>query len=263
ARLVSDLMCDGLGACLGECPEGAIEVEKREAEPYDEKAVIKEMVNKGKNTVAAHLKHLQDHGEFTFLNQAVEFLKANREKIDFDVYDLLDGEKDEQEAEPFLPKGMGCPGAAMREFNIDMDALEEDDDRKEKEKEIPSQLRQWPVQMHLINPAAGYYQNSDVVLAADCVAFAVGDFHNKYLKGKSIAIACPKLDQGKEIYIQKLIQLIDESNIKSLDVVVMEVPCCSGLLQMAKIARQNASREIPIKHAVIGVDGRIVAENVL
>ncbi|MCF8351202.1 MAG: 4Fe-4S ferredoxin, partial [Bacteroidales bacterium] len=75
--------------------------------------------------------------------------------------------------------------------------------------------------------------------------------------------ACPKLDQGKEIYIQKLIQLIDESNIKSLDVVVMEVPCCSGLLQMAKIARQNASREIPIKHAVIGVDGRIVAENVL
>jgi len=259
-RLVSDLMCDGLGACLGECPEGAIEVEKREAEPYDERAVIKEMVAKGKNTVAAHFKHLQHHGGFTFLNQAVEFLKENRGNIDFEIDDFLE-ESNKEQSEPAKPHGMGCPGAAMREFNIDMDALENDEYTKETDKEIPSQLRQWPVQMHLINPKASCFKDTNVLLAADCVAIAIGDFHRRFLKGKSVAIACPKLDQGKEIYINKLIQLIDESNIQSMDVVVMEVPCCSGLLQMAKIARQNAGREIPLKHTVIGVDGRIVAEN--
>ncbi|MDZ7740669.1 MAG: 4Fe-4S binding protein [Bacteroidota bacterium] len=258
ARLVSDLMCDGLGACLGECPEGAIEVEKREAEPYDEVAVMKEMVKKGRNTVEAHLKHLQDHGEFAFLNQAVGFLKNNQDSIDFDVDDLLNGR--EEKPEPVKAHGMGCPGSAIREFNVSLDENEKKVENPASLKDSSSQLRQWPVQMHLINPKAGYFQNSEVLLAADCVAFAIGDFHQRFLKGKSVAIACPKLDQGKEIYINKLIQLIDESNIQSMDVVVMEVPCCSGLLQMAQIARQNAGRHIPIKHTVIGVDGRIVAK---
>lgn len=259
ARLVSDLMCDGLGACLGECPEGAIEVEKREAEPYDEKAVIKEMVKKGKNTVTAHLKHLQEHGEFTFLNQAVDFLKSKRDSLDFDIDDLVNGE--EMQPKPERPHGMGCPGAAMREFNVSLDEENEEDQKSENYKEMPSQLRQWPVQMHLVNPAAPYFKNADVLLAADCVAFAVGDFHQRFMKGKSVAIACPKLDQGKETYVNKLVRMIDESNIQSLNVVVMEVPCCSGLLQMAKIARQHAGRDLPIKHTVVGVDGRIVAEN--
>ena len=96
ARLVSDLMCDGLGACQGECPVDAIEVEKREAESYDEKAVIKEMVKQGRNTVAANLKHLQDHGEFSFLNQAVSCLKSNQKDLGFNVADLLNGKEDRQ-----------------------------------------------------------------------------------------------------------------------------------------------------------------------
>ncbi len=256
ARLVSDLMCDGLGACLGECPEGVIEVEKREADLYDERTVIMEMVKKGKSTVEAHLKHLQDHGEFAFLNQAVSFLKENHHILDFDVNKLLEGEKGKPQ--PVKPMSMGCPGSAIREFNVSLD-----DAFGTKSHNRPSQLRQWPVQMHLINPRATYFQNADVLLAADCVAFAVGDFHQCFLKGKCVAIACPKLDQGKEVYINKLTELINESNIKTLDVVVMEVPCCSGLLEMAKNARQIAVREIPVKNTVIGVDGRVIAEKVV
>ena len=165
----------------------------------------------------------------------------------------------EEKPEPPVHHGMRCPGSAMREFNVSLE--EEEKEALAVSQEVPSQLRQWPVQMHLVNPRAPYFNNAVVVLAADCVAFALGDFHKRFLKGKSLAIACPKLDQGKEVYIQKLEQMIVESMIQSLDVVVMEVPCCSGLLQMAMIAKQNAGRDIPIRQTVIGVDGRLVAEN--
>jgi len=123
-----------------------------------------------------------------------------------------------------------------------------------------SELRQWPVQMHLVNPGASYFQNSDVVLAADCVAFSLGDFHQKWLKGKSLAIACPKLDDGLETYVAKIQQLIDHSSINTLTVMMMQVPCCGGLLQMAQTALQNSSRKIPLKMVVVGIEGQILQE---
>lgn len=126
---------------------------------------------------------------------------------------------------------------------------------------IPSELRQWPVQMHLINPNAPFFRNADVVLAADCVAFSVGNFHQKYLKGRSLAIACPKLDQGKEVYVEKLRAMIDEAQIKELNVLVMEVPCCSGLVHIANLAREAASRKIQIKKTVIGIKGDVLQES--
>lgn len=254
ARLVSDLMCDGLGACIGECPEGAIEIEVREAEPYDEIAVMKEMVKHGKNTVAAHLKHLQDHGEFAFLEQAVGFLKQNKSEIDFNIDDVMNIE----EKSPDQPSACGCPGSAMMSFDAEDDSTTPTDQAETGE--VPSQLRQWPVQMHLINPNAAYFQGADVVLAADCAAFSLGDFHRKFIKGKSIAIACPKLDQGQEIYVNKLIAMIDEAKINTLEVVIMEVPCCSGLLQLAAMARQNAKRNIPVKQVVVGIRGEVIKD---
>ena len=100
----------------------------------------------------------------------------------------------------------------------------------------PSELRQWPVQMHLVNPNAPYFRGSDLLLAADCVAFSMGGFHSKHLKGKSLAIACPKLDHGTEIYIEKLTAMIDIAKVNTITVMMMEVPCCGGLLQMVKAA---------------------------
>ncbi len=125
---------------------------------------------------------------------------------------------------------------------------------------IPSALTHWPIQLHLMMPGAPHYQKKDVVLAADCVAFALGNFHAKYLQGKSLAIACPKLDDGQEIYQEKIRALIDEAEINTLTVMIMQVPCCSGLLYLAKEAAGQASRKVPIKAMVVGLEGNILSE---
>jgi hypothetical protein len=98
------------------------------------------------------------------------------------------------------------------------------------------------------------------LLAADCTAFSLGNFHPSYLQGKTLAIACPKLDSNREVYVEKLKTLIDESEIDMLTVMIMEVPCCSGLLQMAELALSQCSRQIPVKLVIVSVDGKIRQE---
>lgn len=252
ARLVSDLMCDGLGACIGDCPEGAIEIELREAEPYNETAVMAEIIKHGFNTVVAHLKHLKEHGETAFMAEALEFLEKQT-----DLGYRLDEVK--QKVHAAADGGAcagGCPGSAPMVFDIDEDKVEHA--AVNAPSENPSALRQWPVQMHLLNPNAPYFKGADVLLAADCTAFSMGNFHRDHLRGKSLAIACPKLDSGTESYVQKLIAMIDEAGINTLTVMIMEVPCCSGLLQMAKTACENASRKVPVKKITVGVKGDIL-----
>lgn len=264
ARLISDLMCDGLGACLGSCPTGAMEIEKREAEPYNEVKVMEIMVTKGENTVRAHLKHLKDHKELGYLKEGVSWLRANATKADFDVQVLItevhNYKPGQPETEPVAPvkpmthaKMGGCPGSQERTFAPVAPA-------QDNMVSSASALRQWPVQLHLVNPAASFFQKADVVLAADCVAFSLGDFHSKWLAGKSLAIACPKLDQGMETYLQNLVTMIDDAQINTLTVMIMQVPCCSGLMQLAKVAAEQAARKIPIKQVVVGLEGNILRE---
>ena len=124
----------------------------------------------------------------------------------------------------------------------------------------PSQLRQWPVQLHLINPGAGYFQGADLLVSADCVAYALGNFHSSHLRNKSLVIACPKLDSNMEIYQQKITALIDQSQINTLPVMIMEVPCCGGLLQLVQSAAGQASRKVPVKAIQVGVQGEILSE---
>jgi NAD-dependent dihydropyrimidine dehydrogenase PreA subunit len=255
-RLISDLMCDGLGACLGHCPVDAITIEKREAEPYNETKVMEIMVEKGENTVIAHMKHLKDHGETDFLKEAVRFLRENDGKMSFTANEVIQqvhnhGHANQNEHHG----GGGCPGSQSRSFSpkgLTVDSGEMVTGQ--------SELRQWPVQMHLINPAANYFQNSDVVIAADCVAFSMGNFHQKYLKGRTLAIACPKLDDGQETYINKITRLIDEANVNTITVMIMQVPCCGGLLQVTKIAASQAKRKVPIKAVVVTVEGDVLQE---
>lgn len=123
-----------------------------------------------------------------------------------------------------------------------------------------SQLTQWPVQLHLLNPQAGYFQGADVLLAADCAAYAYADFHNRFIRSHALAIACPKLDSNKESYIAKITDVIDSSRINTLTVVIMEVPCCGGLLQIARAGAERAVRKVPVKVVVIGVQGGIKEE---
>ena len=244
ARLVSDLMCDGLGACIGHCPEGAITIEKREAEPYNERKVMENIVKAGANTIRAHLAHLREHGETAFLKEALDYL----EEQGLDV--------PEPEAAPAAAAQAGCPGGRMQTFAAREDAAAESLDGRR-----PSQLRQWPIQMHLISPTAPYYREADVLLAADCVAFSLGDFHKDYLAGKSVAIACPKLDQGQDGYVEKIRAMIDEARINTLTVMIMQVPCCHGLLRLAQAAAQQASRKVPIKAVVVSLQGEILQED--
>ncbi len=243
ARLVSDLMCDGLGACLGHCPQGAITVEEREAEPYDERKVMEIIVPQGPNTIQAHLDHLREHHQHEYLRQAMEYLKENHIEIP------------ESKDEPAHARGGGCPGSRMMAFN--RPARKEGDMNGQR----PSQLSHWPIQMHLISPQAPHYQGADVILAADCVAYSLGDFHKDCLNGKALAIACPKLDEGQDIYLAKLKALIEEAKINTLTVMVMQVPCCHGLLQLARKAADAAERKVPVKAVVVSLQGAILQED--
>lgn len=141
--------------------------------------------------------------------------------------------------------------------------LEEQEDSNNVSGQRASHLTQWPIQLHLVSPQAPYYQNSDLLLAADCAGFCQPDFHKDYLKGKSLAIACPKLDSNQEVYKDKLVAMINESNLKSLHVLMMQVPCCGGLFQLAKQSVEESDRTIPIHATVIGVDGSVLQEATL
>ena len=126
--------------------------------------------------------------------------------------------------------------------------------------ETPSALSHWPVQMHLINPAASYFYGTDLLLASDCSAFTAGNFHSKFLKGKTLAIACPKLDSGIDVYISKVKSLIEDAKINTLTVLMMEVPCCGGLLQIVHHATKDANRKIPVKMMIMNIRGEIIKE---
>ena len=242
ARLVNDLFCDGLGACIGHCPEDAIHIEEREAEPYDERKVMENIIKAGPNTIKAHLHHLKEHDEHDLYHQAQQILKEKNITIEL---------TEKTEAEP-LP--CGCPGSSSHHESLDTDTTQT-------KETTPSQLRQWPIQFHLINPNAPYFENADLLLTADCVGYTKGDYHNNYLKGKRLIIACPKLDTNRESYQEKLISLINDAKINTLTIMMMEVPCCHGLLQLAKNAAEHAHRKIPIKSIIVSTKGEIIQEN--
>ncbi len=149
----------------------------------------------------------------------------------------------------------GCPGPRTMDFNT-----QPDNDSGQVVGKISSQLRQWPIQMPLISPQAPYYQNADVLLTADCVAYALGDFHREYLRDKSLAIACPKLDSGQEIYMEKIKAWIDDAKINTLTVLIRQVPCCMGLLGLAREAAEKAERKVPVKYEVVGVQGEVIQQ---
>ncbi|MFH1652396.1 MAG: 4Fe-4S binding protein [Chloroflexota bacterium] len=197
AKLISEVYCDGLGACLGECPEDAITITEREAADFDEEAVEKH----------------------------------------------LEAEKEEET----LP--CGCASATVSQFvrptpeNIE-DAPEA----------IPAMLRHWPVQLTLVPPSAPFLKNADLLLTADCVPFAYAGFHRDFLEDHALVVACPKLDDFAA-HQEKLTQILAQAQPRSLTIVHMEVPCCSGLVHMAKQALAASGQDIPVSEITIGIHG--------
>lgn len=219
--------CTGCGLCIPNCKEGALQI-------IDGKArLVNDQFCDG---LGACLGHCPE-GAITIEEREAQPFSEEKVKENMDK----------------LP--CGCPGTAVQDFSQDEGCAQEGAGAEQ-----ASTLRQWPVQLRLVPPGAPYFRERDVILCADCVAYALGNFHAKYLKGKSIAIACPKLDQDLERYTQKITALIDEANINTLTVMIMEVPCCAGLLQVAKAGATQAKRKIPIKLMVVGIKGDIIKE---
>lgn len=243
ARLISDLFCDGLGACIGHCPQGAITTEERGAEPYDEIKVMGNIVKQGRNVIKAHLEHLREHGQIEYLKEAIEYLKERNIEIPLEELSI----------KMHRHHLSGCPGAKAMDFVNKKEGVDSSSSRS-------SELRQWPIQLHLVSSLATHYHKADVLLSADCVAYTVGEFHKDFLRGKSLAIACPKLDEGQDVYVEKIKSLIDDAKINTLTVMTMQVPCCHGLVDLAKEAGARAKRKIPIKSIVISLEGEVLSE---
>jgi ferredoxin len=230
---IDEERCDGCGLCVPACAEGAIAL-------VDGKArLVSESFCDGLGACLGHCPQ----GAITI------------ERIEAGPFDEVAVAR--HLARPTAPETLpvalaACPGS--REFSFEAHApVPAGSDAPR-----PSTLRQWPVQLHLVSPAAPYFRGADVLLAADCVAYAVGDFHRDHLAGRSLAIACPKLDAHQETYLEKLVALIDGAGIASLTVMVMEVPCCGGLVRLAAEAAARASRRVPLRTAVVGVRGDIL-----
>ena len=238
ARLVSDALCDGLGACIGECPEGAITVEEREAAAYDEREAIERVSKGGPAVIAAHLAHLKAHGQQQWYDEAVVWLGAHGIPVP---------------AESAAPRHQGgCPGMRMVDRTRDTDAVPEATTL-----ETPSALRQWPVQLKLLNPAAPFFADAELLVAADCAPFAYANFHSMLLRGKVVIMLCPKLDDGQEEYIEKLAAIFTGHAIRSITVAHMEVPCCSGVARLVDTAQQRAGTQIPVRDVTITISGEI------
>ncbi|MFX1497847.1 MAG: 4Fe-4S dicluster domain-containing protein [Promethearchaeota archaeon] len=242
---IDEELCTGCGNCVVDCAEGALEV-------IDGKAkVINEIFCDG---LGACISGCPTGALEIIEREALEF---NEEAVEQHLESLKDNNQSEaQQIKQMVNEQShqcGCPSAQTIVFNEPIAQTEEHGI-------ISSALRQWPVQMHLINPQAPYYHRADVLLSADCVGYSYGNFHRDFLKHKSIAIACPKLDQGKEIYIEKIKSLIDDAKINTLTVAIMEVPCCTGLLALAQEGAKRAKRKIPIKNIVVGIQGNILKE---
>lgn len=249
ARLVSDLFCDGLGACIGTCPEGAISVIEREAGAYDENAVMDNVAPQGAAVIRAHLEHLLNHGERALYTQAIGYL--DRHQIPVPDHRIMGHHPD---IEPRgHPSFAGCPGSAARSIPRRPGGTP-----VEQTTGSASELRQWPVQLALLNPRASYFEKADILIAADCVPFAYGSFHRDLLRGKIVIIFCPKLDSDIEKYIAKLSEIFSTHAINSITAVHMEVPCCTGVLYVINQALARSGKTIPVKEITISIDGQVV-----
>jgi Pyruvate/2-oxoacid:ferredoxin oxidoreductase delta subunit len=265
ARLVSDLFCDGLGACIGTCPEGAISIVEREAVAYDEKAVMATIVPQGAPVIRAHLEHLLGHGQRTLYNEAIEYLIEHTIPIPEHENSPAPSKKAPEPAPgqgktagtcPPGPAGhhpfASCPGSAARSIPRNPHAGARMPDGG-----TGSELRQWPVQLALLNADAPYFENADLLVSADCVPFAYAGFHSELLRDKILVIFCPKLDAGIDAYIEKLAAIFSRRTIKSITVAHMEVPCCGGVRYVIDKTLEKSGKKILVTEKTITIQGEI------
>jgi Pyruvate/2-oxoacid:ferredoxin oxidoreductase delta subunit len=228
---INDEKCNGCGICIPACMEGALQIVDGKARLVSEKYC---------DGLGACLEECPQ-GAISI---------EEREAVEFDGEAARHHVEHEEHTTEELP--CGCPSAAVRQFEM-----------KEPTGTTPgiavyhqSMLTHWPVQLALVPQAAPFLQEADLILAADCVPFAYAGFHHDFLKDHALLVACPKLDDF-QAHQRKLADILSHSDIRSLIVVHMEVPCCSGLAQMAKQAIRLSGKGIPFKEQTIGIEGDV------
>jgi Pyruvate/2-oxoacid:ferredoxin oxidoreductase delta subunit len=227
ARLVAEVYCDGLGACLGECPRGAISIEERAADDFDPAAVERHLAGlraNGEPSAAAGPRDVPAPGGHACPGSAPRTL-------------------------PLARLG-GCPGSAPRVVDA-CPAPAPSPDQPE-----GSGLSSWPVQLALVPPAAPFLAGADLLVCADCVPFAVPDFHRRYLAGRAVLVACPKLDD-LAAHREKLAAIVAHARPPSVTVLRMEVPCCGGLARAAIDAVLAEAPDLPLEVHTVGIRGGI------
>lgn len=241
---IDELLCDGCGECITSCPDGALQIIGGKAK------VVKESFCDGLGACI---------GECPM--NALSIVEAEVDPFDEAAVQVHQDQINRQNATKRINTlkhsthaGSGCPSSRVMSF--------EKVGNDKSYNEIPSQLRQWPIQLHLVPPNAPYFMNADIALVADCVPFSYGNFHNDYLSKFPIAIGCPKLDDT-HLYFEKIKLIIEQSNPRSIKILIMEVPCCSGLLQITKQAILATQAHIPVEITVIGINGQILSTHII
>lgn len=233
--------CNGCGLCISACHEGAIQLVNGKAKLISDK-YCDGLGNCLPACPTDAIKIIEREAD-DFDEAAVEILLKEK------------AEKDEKVAKKEMP--CGCPGSMARKLQpVRTIADEVTEEKKTEDGKRPSQLGQWPVQLKLVNPAADYFEGANLLIAADCTAFAYGDFHKDFIKGHTVVIGCPKLDDN-EYYAEKLTQILAHNNIQSITVVRMEVPCCGGIVRAVKEAMLQSQTIVPYREVTIGISGDI------
>lgn len=240
---IDEEKCDGCGDCVTSCAEGAIAV-------IDGKArLVSDVYCDG---LGACLGHCHQGAINIEEREAEEFDQVKtREHLG-----PLRNRKSEPGPLPLADVPPQCPGSMIRSLGSKAAASWNGDGARIAPQ--PSELMNWPVQLTLVSPNAPYFQGADLLLVADCVPFACADFHQRFLRGKPVIIGCPKLDQA-EFYVKKLAEILRAAEPKSITVIHVEVPCCSGLTRIAQYARGMAESDIPLEDVTVRIGGEALA----
>ncbi|ATW27279.1 ATP-binding protein [Candidatus Formimonas warabiya] len=232
--------CTGCGLCVNACHEGAIELVDGKAKLISD--IYCDGLGDCLPACPADAIQIVEREAGAYSEEAVEALRVKKDAV---------------APAPTLP--CGCPGTMAKKITREKTGVPHAETVKESAKpdeKIPSELAQWPVQLKLVNPKADYFKGADLLVAADCTAFAYGDFHRDFIKGHTTVIGCPKLDDN-EFYKEKLTEILSANEIKSITVVRMEVPCCSGIVNAVKEAMLRSKTIVPYREVVVGIDGTV------
>jgi ferredoxin len=243
ARLVRQSYCDGLGACLGDCPQDALHVTTLEVEAYDEPAVLGYLQQTAPEAVERHVAHLREHGTPALAPERTPVPEAKRS-----------GSVGASVQSSYKPATKPQPTAIPLCPSVQVKAWDEGPTTKNEPEQgrVRSELRQWPVQLHLVPVRAPFFHGADLTLVADCVPFANPNLHADFLRDSAIAVGCPKLDDA-QAYVDKVTQILQSNDIRSLKVAYMEVPCCRGLVFIAERALALSGKVIPFETEIVSI----------